>query len=584
MPININEISIDHLTPALVSQIAIKVAGTQVQEPVMARLAAAVVDQNVHLPGMFILRFHDPNLELLNNGPFDLTKEIEIIARSGNQEIPLIKGEITAIEPEFGEGMIAEYVIRGYDRSHRLFRETRSCAYLNTKDSDLANEIANRVGLTPEVETTTTVYDHIFQHNQTDLEFLVERAWRIGYECFVSEGKLYFRKPPTSGRSAELSWGEDLLSFHPRMTLAEQVDEVIVRGWDMQQQKAIVGKAQNGALYPQNGEQKDGAAWAHEFGAGKRVIVDHPVVSQAEADTMATARLNEISGAFILADGQTFRRPDVQAGRIVELKALGTRFSGKYLVTSAVHAYTPTGFQTNFKVTGLRSGLLAESMNAEDPVDRWPGVVIGVVTNNDDPDSLGRVKVKYPWMSDDAESDWIRVNSPGACSNKGFAMIPAVGDEVTVAFEQGEFNRPVVLGGLWNGQAAMPDEVKNAPSGEKDKVQSWHSVNHHIAMFDNSDDKIEIVTGKGRSITLSDKDSKITIKTSGVELVLDDSKMTIKTQSTIDYQSSGGTAIKSSGDLNLEANGNVNIKAGGNVVIQGGGNVDVNGSLINLNS
>jgi phage protein D len=176
--------------------------------------------------------------------------------------------------------MVASLVVRGYDKSHRLYRETKSIAHLNKKDSDLAEEIARAHKLKSQVDSTTTVYDHIFQDNLSDLSFLTRRAWRIGYECFVSEDTLYFRKPPTEEASLSLTWGDDLISFRPSLNLAEQVDEVIVKGWDMEKQTAIVGRAQKGSLYPQIGEEKDGAAWAQSFEAGKHVIMDESVINR----------------------------------------------------------------------------------------------------------------------------------------------------------------------------------------------------------------------------------------------------------------------------------------------------------------
>ena len=169
---------------SLASQVHIKLAGVDAPADVMGKLASVTVDQNVHLPPMFTIRLNDTGLEVLNNGPFDLTKEIEISAESEDgQQTVLVKGEITALEPDFKEGMIAELVVRGFDHSHRLFRETRTKAYLNVKDSDVATQIAQAANLQTEVETTRTVYDNLFQHNQTDLDFLMQRAWRIGYEC-----------------------------------------------------------------------------------------------------------------------------------------------------------------------------------------------------------------------------------------------------------------------------------------------------------------------------------------------------------------------------------------------------------------
>src|SRR5688572_4649186 len=97
----------------LTSRIYIKVGGSEAQEAVINNVLEVVVDQHTHLPHMFTIRLADPGLELLDNGPFNLTKEIEIeVADPDGTKQKLIKGEITAIEPAFNEGMIAECVVR----------------------------------------------------------------------------------------------------------------------------------------------------------------------------------------------------------------------------------------------------------------------------------------------------------------------------------------------------------------------------------------------------------------------------------------------------------------------------------------
>jgi phage protein D len=557
----------------LVSNVFIKIGGADVQRPVMQQLLEVIVDQHAHLPAMFTIRLLDPDLKLLDEGPFDLTKEVEIQAvKTGGEKVPLIKGEITALEPLFGEGMIAELVVRGYDKSHRLFRKTNSKAHVNKKDSDLASEFAQAAGLEAQVDTTATVYDHIYQHNQSDLAFLMQRAWRIGFECFVSEGKLFFRKPPAGQASVTLTWGDDLLSFRLRMTLAEQVDEVLVKGWDVSKVEAIVGQANAGKLYPKIGDSKDGAAWANTFGAGKLVIVDQPVVSQAEANVLAAARLDEISGAFVEAEGEAFRRPDVQAGKMVKLEALGKRFSGTYLVTRANHQYTSEGLKTSFSVRGVRSGLFEDEIGRSAPLDRWPGVAPAIVTNTDDPKTWGRVKVKFPWMADDAESDWARVVAAGAGPEAGLLATPAVGDEVAVAFVHGDFSQPVILGGLWNGKDKVPPEGAKASKGEKPLVREWRSrTGHRLVMYDNADKKVEIVTAKGHKVVLDDAKTKIEITSNGgLTVVLDDSskKITIKAGSNVEIQAESG---------------NLKLSAGGNVEIQATGQVNIKGQMINLN-
>jgi phage protein D/phage baseplate assembly protein gpV len=553
----------------IASQVAIKLAGSPVQQAAMDKLAGITVDQHTHLPNMFTLRFYDPELSLLDNGPFDLTKEVEILAETNNgKKVSLIKGDITALEPCFNEGMVAELVVRGYDRSHRLYRETKSRAFLNVKDSDLAQKIAVEGGLTPQVDTTNAVYDHLFQHNQSNLAFLFQRAWRIGFECFVAEGKLHFRKPPTGNASVKLKWGEDLKTFHPRMTLAEQVNEVNVRGWDAEKQSAILGKAQTGNLYPEVQESRKGAEWARSFGEGKLVIVDQPVISQAEAEALATARLDEISGTFIEAEGLASRRPDIRAGQMVEIEQLGRRFSGTYLVTSSIHIFSPEGLRTEFSVRGTRTGMLIEQVLHQEPRERWPGVVIAVVTDTNDPNKLGRVKVKYPWLTDNAESGWIRVVSNGAGPKAGFFNIPGINDEVLVAFEHGEFNHPYVIGGLWSGKNELPKESADTPGTEIPLLRTWHSrEGHRITLSDRpGKKKIDITTNDGRSITLSDQDRMITVKTSGVTFSCDDQKASLDAK--------GEISIKTTGNIKLDAT---------NIDIDAKGQVNIKGTMVNLN-
>jgi len=164
----------------LASQITLKISGADIDPEVMGHVLTVDVDQHAYLPGMFVIRLQDPDFSLIDEGPFDLTKEVEISAqKEDGQWVPLMKGEITALEPEFQEGMIARLVVRGYDKSHRLYRDQKTEAHLNAKDSDLAQAVAQAAVLQAEVDPTTTVYDHVLQHNQSDLSFIQERAWRM---------------------------------------------------------------------------------------------------------------------------------------------------------------------------------------------------------------------------------------------------------------------------------------------------------------------------------------------------------------------------------------------------------------------
>jgi phage protein D/phage baseplate assembly protein gpV len=600
------------------TQFVIKVEGQSVDETIITNLVEVTVDQNVHLPGMFTIHVFDSDFAIVDGATFGLGKTVEISAGDDSEKlVTLIEGEITSIEPIFGRVGTPECLIRGYDKSHRLHREVKSATFLDIKDSDLATKIASNAGLASQVTKTKTVYEHVFQTNQTDFEFLQQRAWRIGYEFYVQDDKLHFKEPPSvTSANVTLEWNVDLLAFYPRMTLAEQVDEVNVRGWDSARQQAIVGKATSGKLYPKVGESKNGAKLASQhFREGVAIIVDQPVVDQSEANELAKARLNELSGAFIKAEGVAYRRPQIRAGEVVELKKVGKRFSGKYLVTNALHTYSlAQGLETTFQVQGARSGLLANSINPQTGTDRWYGVYPAVVTNVDDKENKeGRVRVKYPWLTDTDESWWARVVYPGAGKLTGFYAPPSVNDEVLVAFEQGDFNRPIVIGGLWSAKNSPLADAnpKTAYKDGKCHLRQWRTTyGHHMTMHESAETKlVEIETKSGHRFALDEKEKKIEIRTSGGILIeMDDGskKITIKGSDDIIINANKKIDVKANTSIKMTCGGStLELKPGGatlkatkidvksqttttvegtaTVNVKASGPVNVKGAIINLN-
>ncbi|MDI7277647.1 MAG: VgrG-related protein, partial [Anaerolineae bacterium] len=415
--------------PRLMDHFFIKVDGNDVATEVMDDLIEVTVDTSLHLPDAVTIHIHDERLRWIDEGPFVLGKEIEVSAQpeGGGTSQVIFRGEITSLEPDFGEGTQATLLVRAYDRSHRLHRGTHSQAYLDVTDSDLASRIANEAGLRTQVDDTSEVYPYVLQHNQTHMEFLSERARRIGYEFFVEDRTLYFRRPPRDSAALQLEWGNQLRSFRPRLSLVEQVDEVIVKGWDPKARQAITGQAQRGQAAPQIGERESGQQIASSaFSAARRVVVDVAVSSQAEADTVAQAILDEISGAYIEADGVCYGQPQLRAGRAVEIRALGRRLSGTYMVTEATHIYRKDGgYLTRFSIHGRRPATLAALLEPDRRNGQGAhGPVIGIVTSNNDPKGWGRVKVQFPWLPDNVESTWARLASPGAGPDRGIYWLP----------------------------------------------------------------------------------------------------------------------------------------------------------------
>ena len=189
------------------------------------------------------------------------------------------------------------------------------------------------------------------------------------------------------------------------------------------------------------------------------------------------------------------------------------------------------------------------------------GVVVGIVTDNNDTDKLGRVKLKFPWLGDDVESFWARVSDLGAGPNAGAVFLPEVNDEVLVAFEHGDIRFPYVLGGLWNGK-------DKPPLGD--------------GLFDQGKVKRNgFVSRKGHKFVFFEDSSK-----SGIALITSDGKVKIslnESNSEIHIECQGKVLIKSQGDMNIESAGSLTLKGDGGVKVNSNSTVEVKGSQVKLN-
>ena len=190
---------------------------------------------------------------------------------------------------------------------------------------------------------------------------------------------------------------------------------------------------------------------------------------------------------------------------------------------------------------------------------RMSGVVVGVVTNTQDPAGLGRVKVKFPWLSDSEESFWARVATPMAGKGRGFYFLPEVEDEVLLAFEHGDARFPYVLGALWNGQDKPPE---NNDKGENN-IRSIKSRSGHVIRLNDTggEEKIEIIDKSGTNTIVIDAAKNTITMTSDKDITLSASNGTIKLDAQkVEIKSSAGTKIEAGAGMDVKATGTMNVK------------------------
>ena len=502
-----------------ISHLSLKIDGAPASEEVTQHLTDATIDHSLHLPSMFTLHLHTPDMKWLDDETFREGKKIEIDA--GDPPVKLLSGKIAALEPELDQASPA-LIVRGYDLSHILYRGRKRRSFNNVTDADLARTVAQESGLRPGQidDPPGAPYDYVYQNNQTNAEFLIEHARRLGFEFYVEEDALNFHKPAPSGQPITLAWGENLRNFRARLSTAEQVNEVEVRGWDPDKKTKIEGRATTGNGAPQIGISQPGADIAkNTWGEAKIAIVNQFVRSPSEADTLAQAALDELASSFVEAEGVCDGNPAVLPGKQVQIQGVGARFNGQYYVTQVIHEWNKDqGMVTRFVVSGQRDHNILSIIEGSPPKKHMPGVVVGLVSNNQDPLGAGRLRIKFPWLSDNDESAWAPMATPMTGNGRGFQYIPEIDDEVLVAFEHGDIDRPYVIGCLWNGVDKPPLDPSDAVGmGGMVNKRIIKSRSGHTILLDDTpgNEGISIEDKNGNHIALHSQDNSLEIKVQG---------------------------------------------------------------------
>jgi len=318
---------------------------------------------------------------------------LEIHASIQGTDAVIFKGEVASVAPVFDTSTGSAVTIRAFNRLHRLTRAQKSRTFENQSDADIASLIAAENGLAfgPSGPEAFTKYDHVYQENQTDLEFLRLRAARIGYEVVVDDSTLYFqrrREPrstmlgcfePLPGRLARL------LAFHPRLSSANQVSGVTVRGYDPDNTREITGTSTEPVI-----PLSDLAGKVPP----RASILDLGTVpalgSETAAYGAALGTLNALTAGYVSGEADSDGDASLRAGARITVESAFAAFDGDYHVVAASHRFESASGR------GWHTVLRAER------------------------DDRGRY-----WL-------------------------PEIGDEVIVDFLEGDPDRPIIVGSFWD--------------------------------------------------------------------------------------------------------------------------------------
>jgi uncharacterized protein involved in type VI secretion and phage assembly len=179
----------------------------------------------------------------------------------------------------------------------------------------------------------------------------------------------------------------------------------------------------------------------------------------------------------------------------------------------------------------------------EIPVGFSTASYLAEVISVQDPENLSRVQVRLLSFDGLGEQDgpiWARVAVPFAGGNRGAFMLPDVGDEVLITFINGDVRLPIVVGGLWNGNATPPETL----GGAGDRIDRWTIVGKagtRIAIVEENPGEatISFTTPGGVSGEMKDSGGgKIEFKAAGTTITVDPSGVSVQTPSKVKVQAS----------------------------------------------
>jgi uncharacterized protein involved in type VI secretion and phage assembly len=572
----------------------IKIDGQPLPNNWLDSLIEVRVERAFQVPARCTLRFVDDDYLLAQA---QLIKMASKIVVSIPDQAAIANVEVTGLAIEQMPSSMSELVVIAHDKSHRMGRATKVMTYNAMTYSDVVTRLLGASGLSAKVTATSRELEYIFQ-TDSDLAFITEMANRVGYDWWVDDDTFIFAPPKANGSKVNLT-RKELESFSVRAT-GHRPDEANVIGWDSKKQETVTGNGQLSDI-----KMLPTSPFAEVVGPSKKAFGDAKVVTAGlsagvveEAKELGKALVTRWMASAVTAKGVASANAELKPGATVEIEGCGP-LNGDYHVTAVEHVMSSAGMFTRFTAGDRVPTTLVDTLGGHGHQDITGNIdhgalAVGIVTNINDPDERGRVKVRFPGLSQSSESTWARLMALGGGADRGMVFIPEVNDEVLVGFESGDIRQPVVLGGLYGQKFGIPTwDVKDGiVSARRITSRLGHYVElgdgdkapeQHLLMMLNGEkhklrlgmDKFDIEMPSGKPLLIKVGDSKIEVTGSG-DISLEAPNITLKAKADVKIEGTNVT-IAAKAQFAAEGKGTAELK-GASVTVEGKANVAVKAS------
>ena len=308
-------------------------------------LVSFVIDRDIGQPDMASIVVYNQDHRY---SKLPIAGDVEITVEGTS----MYTGEVVGLEPTYKGGEPLRISIRAMNKFHRLLRPRKSLTFTDKTDQQILSQVVGDAGLGLDWKHETTItYKHVYQHNQTDMEFVRTRAARMGCHLWCIGSTLKCHQVDLTVDSGIIlkitqskASGEQLRSFSPRISSAPVVKKVTVKGWNPETKELLTGEfdAQDSPLGSVNAMTA-----SNDHGKEETFTVDHPIWSNEEAKALAKARLVDLSLTFMTGEAESVGNPAYDLATTVKIIANSDddsdTFNGKYYIMGITHRYVAGG-------------------------------------------------------------------------------------------------------------------------------------------------------------------------------------------------------------------------------------------------